>query len=170
MFRRLLFPTLAASLVLAACAESPLGPSTALTEDYALVMFGEYGSALEGTMGAHGGPGPFDGRTIRPALPDSIALSDEQRAQMLALRQAFRAEHQTELDALRDIFLAARAARADGATREDVRAILVTGRPIVEALRPDVIALHTALRAVLTDAQRAWIDANRPPRRFNPRP
>lgn len=169
MFRRLLFPTLAASLVLAACAESPLGP-TVSTEDYALVMFGEYGSALEGTMGAETGPRPFDGRSIRPAFPDSIALTDEQRAQMLTLRMAFRAEHQAELEALRDIFQEARLARLEGATREEVRAILVTGRPIAEALRPDVRALHEALRAVLTDAQRAWLAANRPPQRFGPRP
>ena len=170
MFRRLLFPTLAASLVLAACAESPLGTTSALTEDYSLVMFGETGSALEGTMGVESGPRPFDGRSIRPAFPDSLALTDAQRASMLALRQAFRAEHQTQLDSLRAVFQAARAARLDGATREEIRAILATGRPIAEALRPDVIALHEALRAVLTDAQRAWIAANRPPRNFGPRP
>ena len=34
------------------------------------------------------------------------------------------------------------AALNTGATREEVRAILVTGRPIAEALRPDVVALH----------------------------
>lgn len=171
MLRRLLLPTLAASLVLAACAESPFGSSSVTaTEDYALVMFGEYGSALEGTMGPESGPRPFDGRTIRPQFPDSIALTDEQRAEMLALRMAFRAEHEAQLDSLRDIFQQARLARLEGASREEVRAILATGRPIAEALRPDVIALHEALRAVLTDAQRAWLAANRPPRRFGPRP
>jgi Spy/CpxP family protein refolding chaperone len=170
MFRRLLLPTLAASLVLAACAESPFGSTTTATEDYALVMFGEYGSALEGTMGPETGPRPFDGRSIRPVFPDSIALSDEQRAAMLELRIAFRAEHEEELDALRDIFQQARLARLEGATREEVRAILATGRPIAEALRPDVVALHEALRALLTDEQRAWLAAHRPPRRFGPRP
>ncbi len=169
MLRRLLFPTLAATLVLAACSESPLGPLSS-TEDYALVMFGEQGAALEGTMGMQSGPRPFDGRTIRPSFPDSIALSDGQRAAMLALRVAFRTEHQGALDSLRAIFQAAHTARQDGATREEIRAILATGRPIGEALRPDVIALHEALRALLTDAQRAWIAANRPPRRFGPRP
>lgn len=169
MLRRLLFPTLAASLVLAACAESPLGPLVA-TEDYALVMFGEYGSALDGTMGAEAGPRPFDGRTVRPQFPESLALTAEQRAAMLALRQAFRAKHQDAIESLRAVFQTARAARQDGATRAEIRAILATGRPIVEALRPDVRALHEALRAVLTDAQRAWIAANRPPQRFGPRP
>ena len=50
---------------------------------------------------------------------------------------------------------------------QEVRAILVTGRPIAEALRPDVFALHQAVRAVLTDAQRAWLEAHRP-RRLGP--
>jgi hypothetical protein len=170
MLRRLLLPTLAASLVLAACAESPFGTSVTSTDDFALVMFGEEGAALEGTLGTETGPRPFDGRSIRPVFPDSIALSDEQRAEMLALRMAFRAEHEAELDALRDIFQEARLARLGGASREEVRAILATGRPLAEALRPDVRALHEALRAVLTDEQRAWLAANRPPRRFGPRP
>jgi Spy/CpxP family protein refolding chaperone len=100
---------------------------------------------------------------LRAPLPDSLALTDEQIAAMRALREAFRAEHQDELAALRAIFEAARAARLAGATREEVHAILLDARPIVEALRADVQALHEALRAVLTDAQREWLAANRPP-------
>lgn len=169
MLRRLaLFPALAATLVLAACGESPT-ESTALTDDFALVMFGEQGSALEGTMGTQEGA-PFDGRTQRAIFPDSLRLTDEQRAQMLTLRMAFRADNAAQLDSLRDIFREARLARLEGATRAEVRAILETGRPIAEALRPEVQALHEALRAVLTDAQRAWLDAQRRPRRFGPRP
>ena len=170
MLRRLtVIPTLMAALVLAACAEAPTGVTTR-TDDFALVMFGEAGEALEGTMGEQDGAGPFDGRSIRPVFPDSLALTPEQRAQMLELRIAFRAEHEPQLDSLRNIFQQARLARLEGATREEVRAILETGRPIAEALRPHVIALHEALRAVLTDAQRAWLAANRPMRRFGPRP
>ncbi len=168
MLRRVvMFPSLMAALVLAACAEAPT-TATALTDDFALVMFGEEGAALEGTMGPQAGA-PFDGRTRRPVFPDSLQLTDEQRAEMLALRMAFRAEHEAELDSLRDVFQQARLARLEGATREEVRAILETGRPIAEALRPDVLALHEALRAVLTDAQRAWLDAHHRPRRFGPR-
>jgi hypothetical protein len=166
--RMMMFPTLAAALVLAACGESPTGAAE-LTDDFALVMFGEEGEALEGTLGTQEGA-PFDGRTRRPIFPDSLQLSDEQRAERLSLRMAFRAEHEAELDSLRNIFQEARLARLDGATRAEVRAILETGRPIAEALRPDVRALHEALRAVLTDAQREWLDANRRPRRFAPRP
>ena len=163
MWRRLLLPTLSAALVLAACAESPTGPA-AFTDDFALAMFGDAGAALEGTMGPQGAR-PFDGRTQHAPLPDSLALTDAQKAEMLALRMAFRAEHETELDSLRAIFQQARLAHLNGASREEVRAILETGRPIAEALRPAVQALHEALRAVLTDAQRAWLDAHRPMRR-----
>lgn len=170
MFRRTVLPTLAALLVLAACAESPIGTASAVEEDFALTMFGAEGAALEGTLGPQTGPRPFDGRTHRPHFPDSLALTDEQKAEMLALREAFRTEHAASLDSLRAIFEEARAARDSGATREEVRAILVTGRPIAEALRPHVRALHLALRAVLTDAQRAWIAAHRPPRHHGPIP
>ena len=169
MLRRFaLFPALAAALVLAACGESPT-ESTTLTDDFALVMFGEEGAALDGTMGTQDGV-PFDGRTRRPVFPDSLRLTDAQRAEMLALRMAFRAENEAQLDSLRDIFREARLARLEGATRAEVRAILETGRPLAEALRPKVRALHEALQAVLTDAQRAWLAANRPARRFGPRP
>lgn len=170
MLRQLLVPTLAATLLIGACTESPFGSTAIDTEDYALVMFGEVGAALEGTMGPDAGAQPFDGRSMRPQFPDSIALTDAQRAEISALRSAFRSAHQDELDALRAVFEQARQARLGGASREEVRAILQTGRPIAEALRPDVIALHEALRAVLTDAQRAWIAANRPPRHMRRHP
>jgi len=169
MLRRLFTPALATVLLLAACELPSTGPTAAtLGEDYALAMFGEPGTALEGTMGPHVGPRPFDGRTGRPPLPDSLKLSDEQRAEMDSIRAAFRTANEEALDSLRDIFQEARTARMAGASREEVRAILETGRPIAQALRPAVIALHEALRAVLTDAQRAWIETHRP-RRF-PRP
>lgn len=165
MFRRLLFPALALTFAVAACGEAPTGTSAELESgDYALVMFGEEGAALEGTMGAQSGERPFDGRTGWARLPDSLQLTDEQRAEMHALREAFRLEHAEALDALREIFQEARAARRAGASRREIRAILAEGRTIVEALRPDVRALHEALRAVLTDAQRAWLAANRPGR------
>lgn len=165
MFRRLLFPALALTFAVAACSESPTGTSSALAaDDYALVMFGDAGAALEGTLGTQPGDRPFDGRTGWARLPDSLQLTDAQRAEMRALREAFRVEHADELAALRAIFMEARAARRAGASRMEVRAILAEARPIVEALRPFVQALHEALRAVLTDEQRAWLAANRPVR------
>lgn len=171
--KRLMIPALAATVALTACELTPTGPASAqLSDDFALVIFGDAGAALEGTMGPQDGPRPFDGRTGRPELPDSLRLTTEQLETIAGLREAFRTEHADELAALRAIFEEARAARQNGATREEVRAILATGRPIHEALRPDVIALHEAIRAVFTDAQRAWLAAHRPlrPRPMGPRP
>lgn len=164
-------PAVALVLTIAsACGEAPTATSSLVADDYALVMFGEPGSALEGTMGTPPTGRPFDGRSIRPVFPDSLALTDEQRAEMLALRIAFREAHLDELTALRAVFMQARQARLSGASREEVRQILAGARDIADALRPEVEALHAALRAVLTDAQRDWIEANRRPRRFGPRP
>lgn len=157
MLRKLLVPALAASLVLSACDQSPTEPAAEAAEDYALVMFGEAGAALEGTMGTAPATGAFDGATAFHQLPDRIALSPAQIAAIRALREAFRTEHQTELSALRAIFQEARAAHEGGATREEVRAILMQGRAIAMALRPDVLELHLAVWALLTDAQRTWL-------------
>lgn len=169
MLRRLLTPTLAAALFIAACDTAPTGvaSSAALADDYALAMFGEVGTALEGTMGTQPTFRPFDGRSAFRRLPDSLALSDEQRAAMVVLRTAFRAEHQDELDALRAIFQEARTARMNGATREEVRAILEGGKEIAIALRPALAALHQALWELLTPEQQAWLIAHRP-NRFPP--
>jgi Spy/CpxP family protein refolding chaperone len=168
--------TQAAMLVVAAAAfaacsnDEPVSPQPAIDDDFALVMFGESGAALESSLGPQGGR-PFDGRTAGPPLPDELALTDEQRAEIAALRAAFRTEHQTDLDALRAIFEEARAARAAGATRDEVHAILEGGRDIAGGLREDVQALHAAIRDVFTADQLAWIEANRrrPPGGLGPR-
>lgn len=164
MFRKLMLPALATTLVLAACAESPTAVQTTTTaDDYALVVFGTEGSSLEGTMGTQPSGQATDGRTGGRQLPDSLALTQTQKDSIQVLRTAFRTANRPALDSLHAIFQQARTARQGGATREEVRAILVTGRPIAEALRPLVHALHVSIRAVFTDAQRAWLDANRPP-------
>lgn len=160
MLKRLAVPALALALVTGACSESPTA-TLAADDDYALVMFGETGTALEGTMGEQPAGRPFDGRSGRRGFPEGLELTDEQRAEMHALREAFRAEHAEALDALRAIFQEAREARRNGATREEVRAILEEGRATAEALRPHVRALHEALRAVLTDAQREFLENRR---------
>lgn len=162
MLRKFIAPALAATLVLAACDQGSTAPTAQVDEDYALVMFGEVGSSLEGTMGAQPARGPFDGRTFRRPFPDSIKLSQVQIDSIAALRLAFRTEHAAQLDSMKVIFEAARTARQGGATREEVRAILVTGRPIALALRVDLVDLHYAIWSVFTDAQKRWIVAHRP--------
>lgn len=175
MLKRMLVPVLAAAFVLGACSDTPTATSAADdTDDYALMMFGEVGSSLEGTMGdAPAGGRPFDGSSYRRPFPEGLQLTDEQRATIAALRAAFRAEHADQLDALKAIFQEARAARADGATREEIRAILETARPIAMAIRIDLVDLHYAIWSVFTDEQKAWILSHRPnrmPRPMVPRP
>jgi Spy/CpxP family protein refolding chaperone len=167
---RLAHAAAAAALVIAACSDSGTNPAPADEDDYALVMFGAPGSALENTLGPQHGR-PFDGRTGFRRLPDELALTDEQKEAIAALRAEFAETHADELEALRAVFEEAREAREDGATREEVRAILEEGRPIGEALREDVRELHEAIFAVLTDEQREWLEAHRPPhpRQLGPR-
>ena len=167
MLRKFIAPALAATLVLAACESTTVPPATTSDDDFALVMFGEAGTSLENTMGPQTGARPYDGRSGFQPLPDSLRLTQTQRDSIQALRERFRAANRSTLDSLKAIFEAAKTARQGGATREEVRAILVTGRPLAEALRPKVMLLHLAIRAILTDAQRAWLEANRP-HRFPP--
>jgi Spy/CpxP family protein refolding chaperone len=165
MLRKLLLPTLVATLTLGACDDAATAPTAAaMDDDYALVMFGEPGSALEGTMGPQPGPRPFDGRSRFQHLPDSIALTDEQKAEILALREAFRTEHQEQIDSLKAIFEEARAARQAGATRLEVRAILLRARIVAMGMRLDVLELWNAIWDVLTPEQQAWLIEHRPRR------
>ncbi|MEY2733650.1 MAG: hypothetical protein RL340_709, partial [Gemmatimonadota bacterium] len=78
-------------LGLAACAESSTAPTvTTAEDDYALVMFGEIGAALEGTLGTQPSTQPVDGRSWFGRLPDSLALTATQRTAILSLRASFR--------------------------------------------------------------------------------
>lgn len=147
--------------LLTACA-SPVAP-TIPAEDYSLVVFGETGAALEGTLGEQHRGHPTDGRTAGFArLPDSLKITATQAAAIKTLRDQFRQTHQEQLVALRAVFVQAREARRGGATREEVRAILLEARPITEALREPTRRLHIAIFAVLTPAQRNWLITNRP--------
>jgi hypothetical protein len=168
MLRKFIAPALAATLVLAACDQASTEPAASTDQDYALVMFGEAGSSLEGTMGPQPTDRPFDGRTYRRPFPDSIKLSQVQIDSIAVLRGAFRAAHAPQLDSLKAIFEQARAAKESGATREEIHAILVTGRPIAIALRVDLVDLHYAVWQVFTPAQKAWIVAHRPRRMGTP--
>jgi Spy/CpxP family protein refolding chaperone len=169
MLKRLFAPALAATLFLGACETATTAPSTPtadqVNDDYALLMFGESGAALSGTMGTDAQS--FDGRHAHPSLPEEIALTEEQKAEIQALKDAFKADHAEEIAALKAIFQSARAARLAGASREEVHAILLTGRDIARELRPDVVALWTAIWNVLTDEQKAWLLEHRA-RRFPP--
>jgi hypothetical protein len=105
----------------------------------------------------------LDGGGVGAAmLPDSLRLSADQKAQIQALHDAFRAATKADMDALRAIESEARAARKAGKTREEVRAIMAKGAPILDRLHAAFARLQASVLAVYTPAQRAWIAAHLP--------
>ncbi|MBX9927623.1 MAG: Spy/CpxP family protein refolding chaperone [Gemmatimonadaceae bacterium] len=120
------------------------------------------------TSGFGRGPGGGPMGAPRAVLPDSLKLTDAQKAQMTAIRTAFETANATNLAALKAIHTEARAAVQAGKTRDEVRAILEKGKTIRDTMKPAFEAMHAAMQAVLTPAQKAWLDANRPPK--PPRP
>jgi Spy/CpxP family protein refolding chaperone len=156
MWRPLAILTLAFSV--AACAGDATAPAG---EDVDALLEEMAGLAWSVTQVADGGIG--HGLMQRLAgLPADIALSADQRARIGALIEAFVAATAADRAALTAIREEAADARRDGATPEQVRAILATGAEPRKRLHEATIALQRAVLAELTPAQRAWL-ANRPP-------
>ena len=100
---------------------------TTAEDDYALVMFGEIGAALEGTLGTQPSTQPVDGRSWFGRLPDSLALTATQRTAILSLRASFRQNNAAALDSLRTIFLKARDARRADLTEHHEGVVILGG-------------------------------------------
>jgi Spy/CpxP family protein refolding chaperone len=96
-----------------------------------------------------------------PFFPDSLALSPAQQQQIVALRAAFRQSNAAPFARLTAISDSARAARAAGATPDQVRAIEDQARPIEKSLRPGNEQVQLKIEAVLTPGQLAWMRAFR---------
>jgi Spy/CpxP family protein refolding chaperone len=158
-------PLVAAAALFAACDHGPTEPTLAaqldLVDPYVLTF-----NASDGLPGApfhRPGPGSRpDARGPGAPFPDSLKLTEAQRAAIQALRDAFDAAHKADLDALKAIHEQARAAVKAGKARSEVRAILETARPVLERLHSAFEALHTAIYALLTPEQKAWIAAHKP--------
>ena len=95
-------------------------------------------------------------------LPPELALSTEQKAAIAALHEAFKAATGADVAALRAIEAEAKAARQAGKSREEIRAILARGMPILARLHEAFTALQAAIWQVYTPEQQAWIEAHRP--------
>jgi hypothetical protein len=109
------------------------------------------------------GPGSRgDARGPGAPFPDDLKLSEGQKVAIKALRDAFNAANATDLAALQAIRDKAHDAMKAKKTRAEVKAILDTAKPILERLKPKFSALHAAIDAVLTAAQRAWVESHRP--------
>jgi Spy/CpxP family protein refolding chaperone len=154
-----------AALAITACSND----STAPNLDLATLDAGAFGTAL--TIA-----GGYDAATYQDrltnALPDSLALSDAQKAQIKSLVDAFVASTRADHDALAAILKEARDAIAAHKTRSEVEAILQKGRPIRERLSAAEAKLRSDIEGVLSPAQRAWLTSHRPsgcrPERFPP--
>ena len=91
-----------------------------------------------------GGPGRMGGPN--PACREGAdSLSDTQKAQVKTLGDAFVAAHKVQLDSLRAIMEAARAARQAGETPEQIRAIMDQGKAINDELAPARKDYHEAV-------------------------
>lgn len=138
---------------LAACSTEPVAPDALLPDD-AIDLVPDYAISSAAVV---------DGGGIGGArLPDELRLSAEQKAEIAALHEAFRASHEDEVEALREIERQLRALRRSGGSREAVRDLLADARAIRDALAADFAALQDAIWAVYTPEQRAWIEANKP--------
>ena len=164
------FPFAAAFAVLAlvaACEKGPTQPSpldTAQLEtvDPAILTFNSTSGLPSAPFHTEGPGSRADARGPGAPFPDSLKLTDSQKAAIKALRDAFNSANAADLAALQAIHDKARDAMKAGRTRAEVRAIFETAKPILDRLKPKFDALQSSIEAVLTAAQKAWMAAHRP--------
>ena len=141
----------AAALFIVGCDNSATSPRG---DESAVLVFDQAAT----TDAASGVPrGPFMDRQ----LPADIKLTDEQKAAIKALHDAFAVAHKTQFEQLQGIHQEARAAKQANKTWAEVGAILDKGQPIMEAMKADFEALRAAVAAILTPAQQAWFESHR---------
>lgn len=146
----------AAAFALTACSSDTTSPDNA---DLTLLEAGAFGTALTTTGGYDAGV--YQDRLIN-GLPDSIELSDAQKAQIRTLIEAFQQATRGDREALGAILREARQAIEAKKPRSEVNAILLHAAPIIARLAAAEAKLKSDIDAVLTPAQRAWIAAHSP--------
>lgn len=158
-------PLLAAAALVAACDHGPTQPTNAAQLD----LVDPYVLTFNATNGLPGAPFHVPGPGSRPdargpgaPFPDSLKLTDAQKAAIQALRDGFDATYKTDLAALKTIHDQAHAAMQAGKTRAEIHAILDTAKPVLDHLHTAFDALHAAIENVLTAAQKAWIASHKP--------
>lgn len=150
--RRPLALFLCVTLIGTGCGGDPSGAtetgqeSLTLVPDYAESMAASVDGAGVGAVG----------------FPDELRLTTEQKAAIAGLHEAFKASTAADVAELRAIEAEARAAANAGASRDDIRAILARGGPILARLGAAFAALQDAILEIYTPEQRAWIAAHRP--------
>jgi Spy/CpxP family protein refolding chaperone len=164
--RRIAFISLAA-VALAACSNDTTSPAT--SDPIADFTIGAFGTAL---TSAGGYEADLYQLRLFNGLPSDLALTPDQQARIKALVDAFNAATKADRDALNAIIKQAHDAREAHKTKDEIKAILDQGIPIRTRLSAAEAALKTAIDAVLTPEQRAWLAAHQPkrcdPSKFTP--
>lgn len=145
----------AAALLLGACDNDDVAGPQAMDEEFAFTAEA-FSTVQYGMAGVHPGRALPELARLR-ALPDSIALTAEQEAEIVALLEAFQEANQADLEALAALLESARAARQAGATRAEVAAILADARPLHLRLMAAHLELRADILELLTPAQRMWL-------------
>ena len=143
----------AAAILVVGCDNSATSPRN----DESAVLVFDQAATTDAATGVPRGP------IMDRALPDSIKLTDAQKASIKALHDAFGVAHKAQFDQLKAIHEEARAAGKAGKTRAEVGAILDKGQPIMDAMKADFDALRVNVEALLTPAQKAWFAAHKRP-------
>ena len=141
-------------LAVGACSEDPTSPTDgfALLDDAAELSFS---SSFVTDPGSR-----FLAHLHR--LPDNLKLTVAQEAQIKSLVEQFLAATRADHEALAAILKQAHEAARAGKSRDEVRAILEQGIPIRDRLQAAEAQLRTSVLAVLTPAQKAWLEAHQP--------
>ena len=155
MMRKTFLAVAAFGLIgLGACSTETVAPNDLLAEIDAIDQVADYEFSMAAVI---------DGAGIGAArLPAELQLTAEQKAQIAALHDAFKAAHEDEIAALREIEQQMRQLRRSGGTREEIQALLAEAHEIRAALADDFDALQEAIWAVYTAEQKAWIEAHKP--------
>ena len=154
--RRIACLTIAA-LTFAACSNDTTAPNTldlsidACAFGTALTVVGGYDADVYQTRLANG-------------LPDSLKLSDDQKAKIKALIDAFTASTKADRDALNALLKQAHDASKGNnrAAADSVGKILARGIEIRARLATAELKLKSDIDAILTADQRAWLAAHEP--------
>jgi Spy/CpxP family protein refolding chaperone len=155
MMRKTFLTVVACGLFgLNACSTEPVAPNDLLAEIDAIDQVADYEFSMAAVI---------DGAGIGAArLPDELQLTAEQKAEIAALHDAFKAAHEDEIAALREIDQQLRQLRRSGGTREEFQALQAEAHEIRAGLAEDFDALQEAIWAIYTAEQKAWIEAHKP--------
>jgi Spy/CpxP family protein refolding chaperone len=153
---------LLAALALAACA----GDTTAPRADLPASIAADVATSIATATAASGAVVKALGQ-----LPDSLKLTQDQRAKVAALTSAFEKSTKADRDAIMAARSAAEAAKKASKPDAEVRAILAQAEAAQQRIAAADAALVAAIRALLTPAQDAWVASHLPgPRPEPPKP